>query len=250
MVPFHLSSVRFKKTFYKGKRSAFPNLFFFFFKYSFRSLSTTPPPSLGHCRGRSVFSTQSCGRPPLRSAEPQPPGGPAGAGSRAHPPGPAPPGPLPQQLGPGPASAAPPPALPPPGPARPWGGPQPRSPLHSPLLSSCLLLASLRAPARGWRRSDRWVPNVGRICAHPAPVILAEQRGARSWPPSAAFFSPQTRTGSQTWPGWPCCASPGSSAKAAGRRPPAPAAPCHLQHRRGGRTLKRVGSSPLRFVRT
>lgn len=182
-MPFHLSSVRFKKTFYKGKRSAFPNLFFFFFKYSFRSLSTTPPPSLGHCRGRSVFSTQSCGRPPLRSAEPQPPGGPAGAGSRAHPPGPAPPGPLPQQLGPGPASAAPPPALPPPGPARPWGGPQPRSsPLSSPLLlpfagiapGSCPRLEALR-PVSTQRRANLRPPRSSDLSWAERGSLLAVQ---------------------------------------------------------------------------
>lgn len=248
-MPFHLSSVRFKKTFYKGKRSAFPNLFFFFLNILF-----DPFPRLLHhlsdTAEAEVCSAHkaAAGLPweaPSRSpqaAQPEP-------GAERTPRGRRPRGRSRSSLAPAPPRRLLPRRCRLRAPLALEAAPS-HAPLHSPLLSSCLLLASLRAPARGWRRSDRWVPNAGRICAHPAPVTLAEQRGARSWPSSAAFFSPQTRTGSQTWPGWPCCASPGSSAKAAGRRPPAPAAPCHLQHRRGGRTLKRVGSSPLRFVRT
>lgn len=114
-MPFH-SSARFKKTFYKGKHSAFPNLFYLFILNIF-----DPFPRLLHYLSHAAQAEECPAHEAAASLPRKAPsrGRPAGAGSVAHPSGPAPPGRLPQQLGPGPASAAPPPALPPPGPARP-----------------------------------------------------------------------------------------------------------------------------------
>lgn len=180
-MPFH-SSVRFKKTFYKGKHSAFPNLFYLFIFNIF-----DPFPRLLHHLSHAA-QAEEC--PAHEAAVGLPRKAPSRSPAAAQPE----PGALRTPRGRRPRSRS----RSSPVPAPPRRLLPRRCRLRAPLALEAvhgpapllLSVTSLRAPARGWRRSDRWVPNAGRICAHPAPVTLAEQRGTRSWPPSAAFFYP------------------------------------------------------------